>query len=812
MQLSKSRALALLAVLATAACSGSTGPQGPAGQDGADGTSGTSGTTGATGPIGTEGPAGANAAVSTVEQCVVCHGNGDIGDFNARHALTGQVVVSNQAVAVATNGTDLLFTFNVKVDGKNSDAFTTTTGVYRHVADPTLPDTFTSSSVVYSVGEKFSRTSLVATTDYTPATVAVAGSGNYSVTLVGAAALAGNSTYVARLSDPVSLRLATAVVGTPALARSFVSDQACMNCHGYNVFASGSHHGANPQGVSACTVCHVRYDSQSRGVGGDRLMAYVHGIHNSHNMPAKTITSGSTTVEKPAGFYARSDSTNSNNWFSIGFPGYMNNCSTCHDTAGSLTAAIDAEVSWSTCMSCHDSFNAFPDTVAGKDLDFHQPYTRTTDCTLCHNASSLPGAYRAGQFHDGLLTERSGLLWGGKDQSVVEGKRIAMKIASITPVGTNLEIKWNATLDGTAVDPCNTNADNGPVFFGATASTATGMVASNLSILRAYAQGNDWVNGLGTSPGQPGSAVNVVAGNTTCSANEATTKVAADTTTATKGVVSIQGKPQVKFAGNGKVIQVRSPSPAREFVVATGADPSASDKRRQIVSIDKCNACHLGSIYQHGGNRVDSVELCVMCHNPAANEKNNRVGMGVTAATSYDGKAGETYDFRYMIHAIHSAGEKDSATGEAGAPLVYYRSNGVYAFGSRDAIDALPNWPGAGSFTVYASSPATTRNHNEIVVHYPRALNDCQACHVNNSEKSAPNGTRSVAVTTNAGAAPWSGQLDDVLMGPITATCMSCHSSSFSSTQSALRAHAYQNGWVPSVFEDGRQTLIDAAK
>jgi hypothetical protein len=84
----------------------------------------------------------------------------------------------------------------------------------------------------------------------------------------------------------------------------------------------------------------------------------------------------------------------------------------------------------------------------------------------------------------------------------------------------------------------------------------------------------------------------------------------------------------------------------------------------------KCLACHLGSLHQHGGNRVDNVDLCVTCHNPAANEKNNRVNMGVVATEAYAGKVGESYDMRNMVHAIHSAGE-------SGQPLVYYRSNGI---------------------------------------------------------------------------------------------------------------------------------------
>jgi hypothetical protein len=97
-----------------------------------------------------------------------------------------------------------------------------------------------------------------------------------------------------------------------------------------------------------------------------------------------------------------------------------------------------------------------------------------------------------------------------------------------------------------------------------------------------------------------------------------------------------------------------------------------------VADIARCSTCHEGSMYQHGGNRVDSIDLCEMCHNPAANEKNNRTDVfGVNSAAAYDQKVGESYDLRYMVHAIHSAGE-------TGMPLVYYRTNGIYFFGSKD--------------------------------------------------------------------------------------------------------------------------------
>jgi OmcA/MtrC family decaheme c-type cytochrome len=405
----------------------------------------------------------------------------------------------------------------------------------------------------------------------------------------------------------------------------------------------------------------------------------------------------------------------------------------------------------------------------------------------------------------------------------VVGKTFDMQITGVTAGTNTLSVTWTVNVGGTPVNPCNTNTVVGPVFIGATANTATGEVASNMSILKAYAQGNDWVNAgqTGTvSPGQP-TNVTLTTTNTTCVGNDATSVVANDPyTTATKGTVALQGKPQVRFTPAigtaNEVMRVRAKSPTREFLVASGAPPAAADLRRPIVDVNKCLACHLGTLYQHGGNRVDSTDLCVTCHNPASSEKNVRVTMGVDASEAYDGKVGETYDLRTMVHAIHSAGESDQ-------PLVYYRTNGVYFFGSKAALARVANWPGTGCFPVAGSNaPAGTdcatsttggamKNHNFIEVHYPRPLSDCSACHVTGWTPSAVDGSQAVGVTVDPGAAPWGNQLDDVMMGPTAAACMTCHQSGDASVQFYLRAHAYDQGWWPTAFPNGRQTLIDAA-
>ena len=266
-----------------------------------------------------------------------------------------------------------------------------------------------------------------------------------------------------------------------------------------------------------------------------------------------------------------------------------------------------------------------------------------------------------------------------------------------------------------------------------------------------------------------------------------------------RGIVALQGKPwvvAVNPADTDGVMQVRALTPTREFVVGTGALPA--EQRRAVADTEDCVKCHVGSLYQHGGNRVDNVKMCGMCHNSASSEQNVRDGMKVDNTDSYDGLKGQTYEFKTMLHAIHSSGHAGQN------PIVIYRSNGIYAWAPDVAL--LRNWPGTGSQPVFGSDDGTgkavMRTHNFHTPTYPRAINDCAACHVSNFAV-IPDQAKATATTLDAGKAPWPNQLDDTLQGASAAACTSCHQST------DAKGHAYQNGWTPQTFEKGRQTILD---
>ncbi|HSM92540.1 MAG TPA: hypothetical protein VLT47_06585 [Anaeromyxobacteraceae bacterium] len=882
--LRRSAALAFAAVVAIAGCKG---------KDGKDGSPGTSCTvqpnvpasgqttiscadgTSAVVPNGTNGTNGQSCALAwntDGSRTVSCPDGSTI--LLSPNVIPGRLTVSNEAVADATSTTDLAFNVDIKVDGVPRNEFTKLTTVRTWVFNDTA-----------GAG---TRTTLT----LTGFTVKANGNGNYTITMpgygsTGATPAAAGTVFLVNLNAglPQPAATAVAVLGGVMNANVLVENTACMNCHGENVFNKvdangiqlGHEDNYNPKGVTACVVCHDRDNTAETRLAtlGTRLMGYVHGIHNSHNMPGATKLDGSTLA---GGTYYRNfngtTGVSATSQFSIGFPSYMNNCSVCH-TAASLSTVAAVPVTWARCMSCHAgpptivtpggttaevaagfAWAGFgvPNTGTATAPIFsfgganHASFTSATNCAGCHDGTTAPADISA--FHNGLKTERNGLLWNATDVSVDEGARFALAVTGVTRSGTNYLVTWTASYNGTPVDPCNADVAAGPVFLGLTANATTGQSASNMQFIKAYGQGDDWVNAgrTGTvSPGQPATSATLAAANTTCAANVATTTTPVDAFAAAgiRGAMALQGKPQVRFAAAagtaGEIIQVRAKSPVFNYVVpAADGAAAAGAARRPVVDTAKCLACHKGSLYQHGGNRVDNVDLCDTCHNPASSEQNNRVLFQVDATEAYDGKPGETYDMRTMIHSVHAAGEN-------GRSYVIYRTRGIYFFGNAasfaDAV-ATRHWPTTGGFScdsgegivtyypvfgslangttdrmpvvgtnglcdtttgpILANTEPLWQIHNVTLVEYPRPLNQCSACHTGGSDQVFPDPTRAVGVTVDTGPAPYGVQTDDTLIGPSTQSCMTCHQSGDALAQMQLRSHAYSNGWTPQIFANGR--------
>jgi len=99
------------------------------------------------------------------------------------------------------------------------------------------------------------------------------------------------------------------------------------------------------------------------------------------------------------------------------------------------------------------------------------------------------------------------------------------------------------------------------------------------------------------------------------------------------------------------------------------------------VSLEKCADCHGGLLSLHGNNRSNNLEMCVTCHNANATDIRARAEAGAAGE--------ESVNFSTMIHGIHAANVV------------------IYGFG--------------GSV------------HDYTEVTYPGELDNCGACHVDDS-------------------------------------------------------------------------------
>jgi OmcA/MtrC family decaheme c-type cytochrome len=732
------------------------------------------------------------ASVTPLESCGVCHSEGSFASAPAAHAKITEPaevdVASFADFAVAPDvavPADLVISFSVTVDGAPatdalfarayfSDGTTRTSLTDRVTGDPGDPDAVPPEPPT-PISAYFVNN----------------GDGTYSLTIEGGVAEFGgtNGRYLV-VVEAGSNELEIAAVGdypAPIPLAGLASNEACVGCHGasgevgrFNPTNRGGHYSA-PMSVDACVVCH-RPDNPATPDDEEpsymRIARVVHGIHNSHDFPDGEFI------------------TDRDNVYNITYPTYMTNCSVCHsaDTivpavgVSALAAANAMPVSGSGCFTCHGSMASW-DFTGGLEFHLTLPDPETADCQVCHDAGGVAaGKVVVSDFHNGLTTERGGIVFNGVDTSVTEGAKFVWEITGVVDDGTNLAISWQASYDGVGVDPCNATAGAGAPVFHADGN-------GNLSMLRNYAQGDDFI--LGQSTSAPGQALNVGVStdNTTCASGVATTTIPVDDVDAERGIVALQGKPRVvSVLDPTATMSVRAVTPTYEWLVGSGDAPLMT--RRNVVDTGECLTCHVGSLYQHGGNRVDNIDMCILCHNSASNEKNVRVGMGVESSEAYDGKTGETYEMKTMLHRVHSAGV------EGQPPYVIYRNRGIYAFAPDESL--LPNWPGTGPQIVFGSNDVV-QNHNYHSADYPRALNACTACHTEDFAV-LPDQTLAMATTVEAGSDVWEDQLDDTLQGATTTACVTCHA------DSASKGHAYQNSWNPQVFPEGRQTIIDAVR
>jgi OmcA/MtrC family decaheme c-type cytochrome len=162
-------------------------------------------------------------------------------------------------------------------------------------------------------------------------------------------------------------------------------------------------------------------------------------------------------------------------------------------------------------------------------------------------------------------------------------------------------------------------------------------------------------------------------------------------------------------------------------VIHFSVDGSPVTPRRQVVSLEKCNACHF-NLNLHGGNR-NTVDQCLLCHNPTQTD---------AAVRPASAGAAQSIDLRMMIHQIHTGHELTE------------------------------------DYTIYGRG-GTPHNYNEVG--YPGDRRNCAGCHVNGSEQ-LPLEETAIQVNNPRG------MLNPV--GPTAAACTSCHTSVYAASHALV--------------------------
>jgi OmcA/MtrC family decaheme c-type cytochrome len=189
-------------------------------------------------------------------------------------------------------------------------------------------------------------------------------------------------------------------------------------------------------------------------------------------------------------------------------------------------------------------------------------------------------------------------------------------------------------------------------------------------------------------------------------------------------------------------------------VLAFAVDGSEAMPRREIVNVDNCNVCH-GELALHGGNRK-SIQYCVMCHNPNADD---------AVVRPEDQLPAEAIDFRTMIHRIHT-GKELARVQDGGQYLIY---------GFRSSL------------------------HDYSTVGYPGFRNNCEGCHVGNSQQ-VP------LPKTNMEVHDPRGWINPV--GPTAAACLSCHDNIYAASHALANTSSLGESCAVC-HGDGKPSSVD---
>jgi OmcA/MtrC family decaheme c-type cytochrome len=476
--------------------------------------------------------------------------------------------------------------------------------------------------------------------------------------------------------------------------REIVKDETCNACHTQLAL-----HGNGRFTVQNCMTCHNPGSTDAQSTNTVDMKVMTHKIHYGASLPS--VQAG--------GEYAIWGSMNTKHDYSnVVYPGDILDCRGCHDENDPETP--DA-ANWfnvptaEACGSCHDDVNFATGENHGNGIS-----AGNDQCSTCHGGNS---GLRADRVHVNRAREAA--------------EAFQYNIISVADTGPG----ETPTVVFSVTDPTNGDApydiQNDDPFVQGASSLAIDIAWDTLAL-------NNLGSNSGSASGAPAQPyqIDVLDGGSRDNGDGTFTAVSPDPIplgTEGSGIVAIEGHPAADLDGDG---EIDDRVPAKGVSATYAITDGVPRDRAEIVTIEKCNACHQ-PLSLHGNNRTDNIELCLVCHTSDTTDIRRRGEAGCDSSSCVDGKDEETVEFKTMIHAIH-AGEE--------------RTNGYVAYGRRGSVN----------------------DYSEVV--YPGNLADCTGCHKPGTYY--PVGASALAATIDV-SADIDSPFDDLNITPNTAACWGCH-------------------------------------
>jgi OmcA/MtrC family decaheme c-type cytochrome len=450
--------------------------------------------------------------------------------------------------------------------------------------------------------------------------------------------------------------------------RDVIKTETCNKCHD-TIQAHDSR-----RTMELCVLCHTPQTSDPDTGHSMDMTVLAHKIHMGHSLPS-VVAGGKYEII--------GHNSSRHDYSHVAFPTENQNCTMCHEQNRNAKQAMAflTNPTREACGSCHDDVN-FATGLNHANL----PMLNDSQCARCHNPEegefdiSVKGAHTIARFS----REVPGVVFDFKEiRDAAAGKNPTVVIRVTTKAGEPITSlgRFSVVMAGPTTDYSNYISED----------ISKTPIASDGTVTHTF------------KAAIPADAKGTFA-------------------------FGVEGRRDVKLMA-GTVREQTIRDAGMNVVKYASVDGSDVKPRRQVVSLEKCNACH-GSLALHGGNR-SAIDQCVLCHNPTKTD---------LAMRPKDQGMPETINMAFMIHRIH--------TGEAG---------------------------GEGGFVLYGNGNS---KHDYSEVRYPADRRNCAMCHVNGSEV-PPLDAGMLQVQRPAGVlSP---------MGPTTGACTGCH------TEIYTASHALTN-------------------